>query len=66
MAQKMQEIFPDFSPSDILNFVALSDKGYFVLNDTVLDHEFDQNLHKRLLMCGFQIKVVLSNYNRNY
>ena len=36
--KKMQEIFPDFSPSDILNFVALADKGYFVLNDTVLDH----------------------------
>lgn len=33
---------PDFSPNDILNFVALADKGYFVLNDTVLDHEFDQ------------------------
>lgn len=33
---------PDFSPNDILNFVALVDKGYFVLNDTVLDHEFDQ------------------------
>ena len=42
MAEKMQEIFPDFSPNDILNFVALADKGYFVLNDTVLDHEFDQ------------------------
>ena len=40
--KKMQEIFPDFSPNDILNFVALADKGYFVLNDTVLDHEFDQ------------------------
>ena len=42
MAQKNAGIFPDFSPSDILNFVALADKGYFVLNDTVLDHEFDQ------------------------
>ena len=41
-SKKMQEIFPDFSPNDILNFVALADKGYFVLNDTVLDHEFDQ------------------------
>ena len=40
--KKMQEILPDFSPNDILNFVALADKGYFVLNDTVLDHEFDQ------------------------
>ena len=39
--KKMQQIFPDFSPNDILNFVALEDKGYFIANDTVLDHEFD-------------------------
>ena len=66
MAQKCRKSFLIFSPSDILNFVALSDKGYFVLNDTVLDHEFDQKFTQALLMCGFQIKVVLSNYNRNY
>ncbi|OOF57937.1 hypothetical protein BKG96_04745 [Rodentibacter caecimuris] len=40
--KKMQEIFPDFSPNDILNFVALENKGYFIANDTVLDHEFDR------------------------
>ncbi|OOF59776.1 hypothetical protein [Rodentibacter myodis] len=39
--KKMQEIFPDFSPNDILNFVALDNKGYFIANDTVLNHEFD-------------------------
>ena len=39
--KKMQEIFPDFSPNDILNFIALDNKGYFVANDTVLNHEFD-------------------------
>ena len=39
--KKMQQIFPDFSPNDILNFIALEDRGYFVLNDTILDHEFD-------------------------
>ncbi|QPB43096.1 hypothetical protein [Rodentibacter haemolyticus] len=39
--KKMQEIFPDFSPNDILNFVALDNKGYFIANDTILNHEFD-------------------------
>ncbi|OOF53380.1 chalcone isomerase family protein [Rodentibacter trehalosifermentans] len=39
--KKMQEIFPDFSPNDLLNFVALENKGYFIANDTVLNHEFD-------------------------
>ena len=35
--KKMQEIFPDFSPSDILNFVALADKGYFAVSYTHLN-----------------------------
>ncbi|OOF50573.1 hypothetical protein BKK54_05670 [Rodentibacter genomosp. 1] len=39
--KKMQEIFPDFAPNDLLNFVALENKGYFIANDTVLNHEFD-------------------------
>ena len=64
--KKMQEIFPDFSPSDILNFVALADKGYFVLNDTVLDHEFDQKFTQAFIDVWLSDKVVLSNYNRNY
>ncbi|WP_439258126.1 hypothetical protein [Lonepinella sp. BR2271] len=37
----LQRIFPDFSPQDQLSFIALKDKSYFVLNDTVLDYEFE-------------------------
>lgn len=39
--KELQRIFPDFSPNDKLSYIALVDKGYFVLNDTVLDAEFD-------------------------
>ncbi|TYG33965.1 hypothetical protein FW755_02140 [Lonepinella koalarum] len=39
--KELQRIFPDFSPQDHLSFIALANKSYFVLNDTVLDHEFD-------------------------
>ena len=43
MAQKMQEIFPDFFTKRHLKFCLLYRiKAIFVLNDTVLDHEFDQ------------------------
>lgn len=38
--KEMQSIFPDFTPNDILSFIALPDKGYFLLNDTVLEHDF--------------------------
>ena len=37
----MQAIFPDFSPNDVLRYIALPDRGYFMLNDSILDHEFD-------------------------
>lgn len=40
---ELQKIFPDFSPNDVLSYIALPDKGYFILNDTVLDYEFDEN-----------------------
>ena len=62
--KKMQEIFPDFSPSDILNFVALQDKGYFVLIDFSLnlflwtaftDHFTDltkRGFHLVTFLCG--------------
>ncbi|MDH2926632.1 hypothetical protein [Lonepinella koalarum] len=39
--KELQRIFPDFSPQDHLSFIALANKSYFVLNDTVLDYEFD-------------------------
>ncbi|WP_386694639.1 hypothetical protein [Lonepinella sp. MS14435] len=39
--KELQRIFPDFSPQDHLSFIALADKSYFVLNDTVLDYEFE-------------------------
>lgn len=38
--KEMQSIFPDFTPNDILSFIALNNKGYFILNNTVLNHDF--------------------------
>lgn len=45
----MQATFPDFSPNDILNYIALPDKGYFMLNDTLLDHEFDADFNQAFI-----------------
>ena len=39
--EELQKILPDFSPNDTLTYIALKDKGYFVLNDTILGYEFD-------------------------
>ncbi|WP_081110617.1 hypothetical protein [Aggregatibacter actinomycetemcomitans] len=47
--KQMQQIFPDFSPNDILRFVALPEKSYFILNDTILDHEFEPQFAQALI-----------------
>ncbi|MGC7560690.1 hypothetical protein ACPEEL_07600 [Pasteurella sp. PK-2025] len=44
----LKPLFPDFSPNDVLYYIALVDKGYFVLNDTILDHEFDPKFNDAL------------------
>lgn len=43
--QALMTVLPDFQPEDSLSYIALLDKGYFVLNDTVLDKEFDANFN---------------------
>ncbi|AKU64069.1 hypothetical protein ADJ80_10095 [Aggregatibacter aphrophilus] len=45
----MQEIFPDFSPNAVLSYIALPDKGYFILNDSILDHEFEPEFSQMLI-----------------
>ena len=45
----MQEIFPDFSPNAVLRYIALPDKGYFILNDSILDHEFEPEFSQMLI-----------------
>lgn len=57
--KKMQEIFPDFSSNDVLSYISLGNKGYFVLNDTVLDYEFDGEFDRAMLAIWLSPK---SNY----
>ena len=43
--EELQQNLPDFSPNDTLSYIALADVGYFVLNDTILHHEFDSEFN---------------------
>lgn len=47
--ETLKSIFPDISPNDVLNYIALEDRGYFVLNDTILDNEFDPSFTQALI-----------------
>lgn len=45
----LKALFPDISPNDVLNYIALEERGYFVLNDTILDQEFDATFTQALI-----------------
>lgn len=40
LVKTLQKDLPDLTPNDILHYIALSDRGYFVFNDTILPTEF--------------------------
>lgn len=40
LVKQLQKILPDLHPNDMLHYVALPDRGYFVHNDTILPAEF--------------------------
>ncbi|MCK3657566.1 hypothetical protein A4G18_02240 [Pasteurellaceae bacterium Pebbles2] len=59
--KELQRIFPDFSPQDHLHFIALADKSYFVLNDTVLDYEFEPAFSQALTAVWLSEKSNFAN-----
>lgn len=42
VVDQLRKILPNIKKNDQLSYIALSDKGYFVLNDTVIPEEFNQ------------------------
>ncbi|VGM96883.1 Uncharacterised protein [uncultured Avibacterium sp.] len=53
---ELQKIFPDFSPKDVLSYIALPNKGYFILNDTVLDKEFGDDFNRAFISSALSPK----------
>ncbi|ABR74323.1 hypothetical protein CBG46_00440 [Actinobacillus succinogenes] len=46
---RLQNTLPDLSPNDRLNYIALPDTGYFVVNDQVLEQQFDQAFNQAFI-----------------
>lgn len=46
---QLEKTLPDFQPKDLLNYIALDENGYFVLNDTVLEPQFDSQFNQAFL-----------------
>ena len=48
-AKQLEQTLPDFQPKDLLNYIALEDTGYFILNDTVLEPQFSKTFNQAFL-----------------
>lgn len=42
VVDRLRKILPNIKKDDVLSYIALNDKGYFVLNDTVIPEEFNK------------------------
>ena len=47
--EELQGVLPDCSPNDRLNYIMLENSGYFVLNDQVLEHQFDAEFNRAFI-----------------
>ncbi|MGY6772508.1 hypothetical protein [Gallibacterium sp. ZY190522] len=49
LRKRLIKNFPDFKPDDVLNYIALDNEGYFVLNDTILTERFDPTFNREFI-----------------
>jgi hypothetical protein len=58
---RLRKTLPDLKPGDILYYVALADRGYFIVNNQVIAGEFDKATNDAILAIWLDPKVDLSH-----
>ncbi|MBV6524711.1 pyruvate formate lyase-activating protein [Ursidibacter maritimus] len=57
VVDRLRKILPDIKVGDTLSYVALENKGYFVLNDTVIAEEFNQDFNNAVVAVWLDPRV---------
>lgn len=57
---RLRKILPDLKPDDSLSYIALADRGYFVLNDQVIEQDFNTEFNDAMLAIWLDPKVEFS------
>ncbi|WP_301099100.1 pyruvate formate lyase-activating protein [Otariodibacter sp.] len=57
VVDRLRKIMPDIKVGDSLSYIALSDKGYFVLNDLIIDEEFNQDFNNAVVSVWLDPRV---------
>ena len=57
----LRKTLPDLKPGDMLYYIALADRGYFIVNNQVIAGEFDKATNDAILAIWLDPKVDLSH-----
>lgn len=57
VVDRLRKTIPDIKIDDSLSYIALEDKGYFVLNDVVIPEEFNQDFNDAVLAIWLDPRV---------
>ncbi|EEV24652.1 hypothetical protein AM202_00460 [Actinobacillus minor 202] len=58
--ERLRKLLPDLKSGDLLSYIALEDKGYFVVNDQIIPEEFDKTVNDAIVAVWLDPKVDLS------
>ena len=54
---RLRKILPNIKAGDILYYIALEDKGYFMLNDMIIDQMFERDFNDAIVSIWLDAKV---------
>lgn len=54
---RLRKILPNIKAGDKLHYIALEDKGYFMLNDTIIDQIFERDFNDAIIAIWLDTKV---------
>lgn len=57
VVDRLRKILPNIKKDDLLSYIALEDKGYFVLNDLVIPEEFNKEFNDAIVAVWLDPKV---------
>ena len=57
VVDRLRKTIPDIKKDDSLSYIALADKGYFVLNDVIIPEEFNQDFNDAVLAIWLDPRV---------
>lgn len=57
VVDKLRKVIPNIKKGDKLSYIALPDKGYFVLNDRIIETEFNQDFNNAVVSVWLDPRV---------